>query len=135
MYLNTVILTGYLGGDAEARTARPGTDEASRFVTVSLATKRIWKDRESGERQEQTTWHRCVIFNPRIADYAATLTKGAHVQLVGEIQTREYVGKDGVKKTATEVRVQRIARLDRPANAGAQGEGADEAGVAEEAAA
>lgn len=125
MYLNTVILTGYLGGDAEARTARPGTDEASTFVTLSLATKRVWKDRESGERREQTTWHRCVVFNPRIADYAATLTKGAHVQLVGEIQTREYVAKDGAKKSVTEVRVQRVARLDRPATA-AQLEGADE---------
>lgn len=89
MYLNTVILTGYLGGDAQAHTARPNSSEASTFVTLSLATKRTWKDRESGERQSLTTWHRCVIFNPRIADYAASLTKGAHVQLVGEIQTRE----------------------------------------------
>ena len=114
MYLNTVILTGYLGGDAESRTARPNSSEASTFVTLSLATKRTWKDRESGERQSLTTWHRCVIFNPRIADYAASLTKGAHVQLVGEIQTREYVAKDGAKKSVTEIRVQRIARLDRP---------------------
>jgi single-strand DNA-binding protein len=118
MYLNTVILTGYLGGDAESRTARPNSSEASTFVTLSLATKRTWKDRESGERQSLTTWHRCVIFNPRIADYAASLTKGAHVQLVGEIQTREYVAKDGAKKSVTEIRVQRIARLDRQAAAG-----------------
>ena len=54
-----------------------------------------------------------MIFNPRIADYAASLTKGAHVQLVGEIQTREYIAKDGAKKSVTEIRVQRIARLDR----------------------
>ena len=123
MYLNTVILTGYLGGDAESRTARPNSSEASTFVTLSLATKRTWKDRESGERQSLTTWHRCVIFNPRIADYAASLTKGAHVQLVGEIQTREYVAKDGAKKSVTEIRVQRIARLDRQAAAA----GSDEA--------
>ncbi len=123
MYLNTVILTGYLGGDATSRTARPNSSEASTFVTLSLATKRTWKDRESGERQSLTTWHRCVIFNPRIADYAASLTKGAHVQLVGEIQTREYVAKDGAKKSITEIRVQRIARLDRQAAAA----GSDEA--------
>ena len=123
MYLNTVILTGYLGGDAESRTARPNSSEASTFVTLSLATNRTWKDRESGERQSLTTWHRCVIFNPRIADYAASLTKGAHVQLVGEIQTREYVAKDGAKKSVTEIRVQRIARLDRQAAAA----GSDEA--------
>ena len=47
MYLNTVILTGYLGGDAESRTARPNSSEASTFVTLSLATKRTWKDRET----------------------------------------------------------------------------------------
>ena len=123
MYLNTVILTGYLGGDAQSRTARANSSEASTFVTLSLATKRTWKDRESGERQSLTTWHRCVIFNPRIADYAASLTKGAHVQLVGEIQTREYVAKDGAKKSVTEIRVQRIARLDRQAAAA----GSDEA--------
>ena len=123
MYLNTVILTGYLGGDAQSRTARANSSEASTFVTLSLATKRTWKDRESGERQSLTTWHRCVIFNPRIADYAASLTKGAHVQLVGEIQTREYVAKDGAKKSVTEIRVQRIARLDRQASVA----GSDEA--------
>ena len=131
MYLNTVILTGYLGGDAESRTARPNSSEASTFVTLSLATKRTWKDRESGERQSLTTWHRCVIFNPRIADYAASLTKGAHVQLVGEIQTREYVAKDGAKKSVTEIRVQRIARLDRSEQAA----GEAKTDVAEEAAA
>ena len=133
MYLNTVILTGYLGGDAESRTARPNTSEASTFVTLSLATKRTWKDRESGERQSLTTWHRCVIFNPRIADYAASLTKGAHVQLVGEIQTREYVAKDGAKKSVTEIRVQRIARLDRQVEQQAAGDATEVA--AQEAAA
>ena len=49
----------------------------------------------------------------RTAEYAATLTKGAHLQIIGEIQTREYVAKDGAKKSVTEIRVQRIARLDR----------------------
>ena len=108
MYLNTVILTGYLGRDAESRTARPNSSEASTFVTLSLATKRTWKDREPGERQSLTTWHRCVIFNPRIADYAASLTNGAHVQLAGGIQAREYVAK----KSVTKIRVHRIGRLD-----------------------
>jgi single-stranded DNA-binding protein len=53
-----------------------------------------------------------VVFG-RTAEYAATLTKGAHLQIVGEIQTREYVAKDGAKKSVTEIRVQRINRLDR----------------------
>ncbi|HLI83642.1 MAG TPA: single-stranded DNA-binding protein, partial [Bryobacteraceae bacterium] len=49
----------------------------------------------------------------RTAEYAATLTKGAHVQIVGEIQTRSFVGRDGAKKSVTEIRVHRVARLDR----------------------
>ncbi len=119
MYLNTVILTGFLGNDAESHTSRPGTADAFSFVTLSLATKRTWKDRETGERQSVTCWHRCVVINPRIAAFAATLTKGAHVQLTGELQNREYTTKDGSLKSVTEIRVQRLARLDRaPQGAG-----------------
>ena len=105
---NNVNLIGYLGSDAESRTTRNN----STLTALSLATRRTWKNRETGARQSQTTWHRCVAFG-RTAEYAASLTKGAHVQIIGEIQTREYVTKDGVKKSVTEIRVQRIARLDR----------------------
>ena len=105
---NNVTLIGYLGSDAESRTTRNNTA----MTVLSLATKRTWRNRETGERDSQTTWHRCVTFG-RTAEYAATLSKGAHLQILGEIQTREYTGKDGVKKSVTEIRVQRIARLDR----------------------
>lgn len=105
---NNVTLIGYLGSDAESRTTRNNTA----MTVLSLATKRTWKNRETGERESQTTWHRCVTFG-RTAEYAATLTKGAHLQILGEIQTRDYTGKDGVKKSVTEIRVQRIAQLDR----------------------
>lgn len=105
---NNVTLIGYLGSDAESRTTRNN----STLTVLSLATKRSWKNGETGEWQSQTTWHRCVVFG-RTAAYAATLTKGAHIQIIGEIQTREYVAKDGAKKSVTEIRVQRIARLDR----------------------
>ena len=114
---NNVTLIGYLGSDAEARTTRNNTA----MTVLSLATKRTWKNRETGERESQTTWHRCVTFG-RTAKYAATLSKGAHLQILGEIQTREYTGKDGVKKSVTEIRVQRIARLDRaPKNESTEG--------------
>ncbi|MBN9657145.1 MAG: single-stranded DNA-binding protein [Acidobacteria bacterium] len=108
--MNNVILIGYLGSDAETRKTR----NDSTLTTLSLATQRTWKDRETGERQSQTTWHRLVIFG-RQAEYAATLTKGAHLQITGELNTREYTAKDGVKKSITEIRVQRINRLDRSA--------------------
>lgn len=54
---NNVTLIGYLGSDAETRTTR----NDSTLTTLSLATQRTWKDRESGERQSQTTWHRLVV--------------------------------------------------------------------------
>jgi single-strand DNA-binding protein len=106
---NNVNLIGYLGSDAESRTTRNN----STLTVLSLATKRTWKNRETGDRESRTTWHRCVF--GKTAEYAATLTKGAHLQIVGEIQTRDFVGRDGAKKYVTEIRVRRIARIDRVA--------------------
>ncbi|HLG98662.1 MAG TPA: single-stranded DNA-binding protein [Bryobacteraceae bacterium] len=107
---NNVNLIGYLGSDAESRTTRNN----STLTVLSLATKRTWKNRETGDRESRTTWHRCVVFG-KTAEYAATLTKGAHLQIVGEIQTWDFVGRDGAKKYVTEIRVHRIALLDRVA--------------------
>ena len=115
MYQNRATLIGFLGTDAEVKTTR---NNAS-FTVLSLATKRTWKDRDTGDRKSETTWHRCVVWG-RLADYAATLTKGSHVRIEGEIRTREYTQKSGgkksaeVKKSITEVRVTAIAKLDRP---------------------
>jgi len=119
MYQNRATLIGFLGQDAEVRTTR---NDAS-FTVLSLATKRSWKDRQTGERQSQTTWHRCIAWG-KLGEYAATLTKGAHLQIEGEIRTREYTQKLGggrkpaeVKKSITEVRVISITKLDRPKKA------------------
>jgi single-strand DNA-binding protein len=109
---NNVTLIGYLGSDAESRPTRNN----STLTVLSLATKRTWKNRQTGERESQTTWHKCVAFG-RTAEYAAALNKGAHLQIVGEIQTREYVAKDGTKKSVTEIRVHRVVRLDRASKA------------------
>jgi single-strand DNA-binding protein len=112
---NRVSLIGFLGKDAEVKTTRNN----ARFTVLSLATKRSWKDRETGEWQSKSTWHRIVCWG-RLADYAAELTKGAHLQVEGEITMREYAQKtDGnksseVKKTITEIRASQIAKLTRP---------------------
>jgi len=114
MYANRVSLTGFLGKDAETKTTR---NNAS-FTVLSLATKRSWKDRETGERQSQTTWHRIIAWG-KLGEYAANLVKGAHLQIEGEIRTRDFVQKTGgknsdqVKKTITEIRATTIAKLDR----------------------
>ena len=114
LYANRVSLTGFLGKDAETKT----TSNNASFTVLSLATKRSWKDRETGERQSQATWHRIIAWG-KLGEYAANLIKGAHLQIEGEIRTRDFVQKTGgknsdeVKKTITEIRATSIAKLDR----------------------
>ena len=113
MFVNRATLIGFLGKNAELRHTRNETP----FAVLSLATKRSWKNSETGEYESQTTWHRCVVWGAR-ADFAATLTKGTHVQIEGEIRTREYT-KGDVKRAVTEVRVLNLSKLDRPAKGAA----------------
>ncbi len=114
MYQNRASLIGFLGKDAEVKTTRNNTQ----FIVLSLATKRSWKDRTTGERFAETDWHRCIVWG-KLAEFAATLTKGSHVQVEGDIHTREYsvkgTGKkaEPVKKSITEIRVFTINKLDR----------------------
>ena len=124
MYLNRITLAGFLG-NIEVRTAR----NLSQFTVFSLATKRSWKDRETGEYLSETTWHRCLAFS-KLGEFAATLTKGAHLMIEGDIRAREYMQKVGgkkpteVKKSITEVRVTSISKLDRGTRSGAAANGA-----------
>jgi single-strand DNA-binding protein len=114
MYLNNVTLTGFIGGDAETRTTKSNTT----FTVFSLATKNSWKDRESGEWTSRTEWHRAVVFG-RLTDLAGTLKKGDHVQIQGQLRTREYektaegMKKSATKQRVTEIRVTSILKLDR----------------------
>ena len=119
MYQNRATLIGFLGKDAEVKTTR---NNAS-FTLLSLATKRTWKDRESNQYMSDTTWHRCIVWG-KLGEFAATHTKGAHIQVEGDIRNREYTptatGKktDQVRKSITEIRVFTINKLDRPAKTG-----------------
>ncbi len=83
MYSNRVTLIGFLSRDAEVRYSKNQTP----FTVLSVATKRSWKDRESGGYKSETTWHRCIAFG-HTGEYAAKLTKGAHVQIDGETYPR-----------------------------------------------
>jgi single-strand DNA-binding protein len=115
MYQNRATLIGFLGKDAEVKTTR----NDSSFVVLSLATKRVWKDRTTGARCAETTWHRCIVWG-KLTQFAGTLLKGAHLHVEGEIRTREYTVKatgkkaQPVKKSITEIRVFAINKLDRP---------------------
>ena len=108
MYLNRLTAIGFLGADAEVRNANNRS-----FTTLSLATKSSYKDRKSGQYIAQTEWHHCVIFG-KLAEFAATLTKGAHVQVEGELRSREISVKNSdFKRRIWEVRVNSILKLDR----------------------
>jgi single-strand DNA-binding protein len=108
MYLNRLTLIGFTGGDAETKSGNNG----STFTVFSVATKRSWKNAE-GDWESRTEWHRCLAFG-KLGDFAAGLKKGAHLQVEGELRSREY-DKDGVKHKVFECRLESILKLDRAA--------------------
>ena len=102
--VNKVILVGNLGRDPEVRS----TNNGGKIVNLNIATSESWRDRQSGERQERTEWHRVVIFNENLAEIAEKyLRKGSKVYLEGQLQTRKWTDKDGAEKYTTEVVLQR----------------------------
>jgi single-strand DNA-binding protein len=97
--VNKVILIGNLGRDPEVRYAPSG----SAICNVTVATSRQWKDKTSGEKQEETEWHR-VVFYDRLAEIAGEyLKKGRPVYVEGRLKTRKWTDKDGVEKYTTEI--------------------------------
>ena len=121
MYQNKAILIGFLGGDAEVRTGKNN----QKFTTLSLATKTSYKDKESGEYISHTEWHRCVVFG-KLGEFAATLKKGAHIQVEGELRSRKYDStKTNTEVTIWEIRVNSILKLDRAEKASPEEQDAD----------
>ena len=97
--VNKAILLGNLGNDPEVRYTASG----SAVANVSLATTEQWKDRESGEQQEKTEWHRIVFFG-RLAEIVGEyLRKGSQIYVEGRLQTRKWQDKDGNDKYTTEI--------------------------------
>jgi single-strand DNA-binding protein len=130
MYLNRATLIGYLGNDAEVRNGKNNQN----FTTFSVATKTSYKDKEGGEYISHTEWHRCIVFG-KFGEFAATLKKGAHVQVEGEIRHTEYTPKKAKKPVRTDsIRVTSILKLDRAEKASADEQEFDEMPPEEEAA-
>lgn len=97
--VNKVILIGNLGRDPELRYSPSGTA----LCSISIATTRNWKDKASGEKREETEWHR-VVFYERLAEVAGQyLKKGRPVYVEGRLRTRKWTDKDGVEKYSTEI--------------------------------
>ena len=97
--VNKAILVGHLGRDPEIRYAASG----AAIANVSLATSESWKDKQTGENQERTEWHRVVFFG-RLAEIVGEyLKKGSQVYVEGRIQTRKWQDKDGNDRYTTEI--------------------------------
>ena len=106
--VNKVILVGNLGRDPEVRSMQNG----GKVCNLSVATSERWKDRNTGEQQEKTEWHRVVIFDDRLVDVAEKfLQKGRKVYLEGEIQTRKWQDKDGNDRWTTEISASEMQML------------------------
>jgi single-strand DNA-binding protein len=105
--LNKVCLIGNCGRDPELRTFPSG----GQVCNVSIATAEKWKDKQSGEMMERTEWHN-LVFSDRLAEIAGQyLKKGSQVYVEGQIRNRKYQDKDGVERTAYEIRVRELVML------------------------
>ena len=97
--INKVIVLGNLGADPDARYMPNG----NAVTNISVATTDSWKDKESGERQEKTEWHRVVFFG-RLAEIASEyLKKGSQVYVEGRLKTRKWEDKEGNDRWTTEI--------------------------------
>lgn len=96
--VNKVILIGNVGGDPETRYLPNG----NAVTNITLATTDSWKDKQTGQQQDRTEWHRVVFFG-KLAEIAGEyLRKGSQCYIEGRLQTREWE-KDGVKRYTTEI--------------------------------
>ena len=129
--INKVTLIGNLGRDPETRYSPNG----GAICNVSIATTRAWKDKASGERREETEWHR-VVFYDRLAEIAGEyLKKGRSVYVEGRLKTRKWQDKDGQDKYTTEIIAEEMQMLGSREGGGTGGGGDFDGGGAREAAA
>ena len=124
--VNKVILVGNLGRDPETRYSPDG----AAICNVSIATTSQWKDKASGERKEETEWHR-VTFYGRLAEIAGEyLKKGRSVYVEGRLKTRKYKDKEGIEKYATDIIADQMQMLGGREGMGGGGGDSDGGGYA-----
>jgi single-strand DNA-binding protein len=123
--INKVILIGNLGADPEVRYTAGGAAVAN----VNLATTDSWRDKESGEQQERTEWHRIVFFG-RLAEIVGEyLKKGSQIYVEGRLQTRKWQDRDGNDRYTTEIVASEMQMLG--SRGGSSGEYSQRQGPAE----
>ena len=97
--VNKVIIVGTLGNDPEVKYSASG----SAVANLSVATSEQWKDKQTGEKKEQTEWHRVVIFG-KLAEVAGEyLRKGSQVYIEGQLRTRKWTDSKGIDRYTTEI--------------------------------
>ncbi len=122
--INKVILVGNLGADPESRAMPSG----SAVTNIRVATSESWKDKNTGDQQDRTEWHRVAFFG-RLAEIAAEyLHKGSQVYIEGRIRTRKWQDRDGNDRWSTEIIANEMQMLGGRADSGAP---AQEAAIAE----
>jgi single-strand DNA-binding protein len=129
--VNKVILIGNLGNDPEVRY----TPNGNAVANVTLATSMTWRDKQTGELQERTEWHRIVFFN-RLAEIVGEyLRKGSKIYVEGSLRTRKWQDKTGIDRYTTEVIANEMHMLDSRHHSGGQYEGQSGAASGESASA
>src|SRR6185437_3847658 len=123
--VNKVIIVGNLGRDPEVRY----TPNGSAVCNVTVATSRVRKNKDSGDKTEDTEWHRVVFFD-KLAEIAGEyLKKGRSVYVEGRLQTRKWTDKDGVEKYTTEIVASEMQMLgSREGMGGGAAAGGDDSG-------
>ncbi|MBK5936651.1 single-stranded DNA-binding protein [Halorhodospira halophila] len=112
--VNKVILIGNLGRDPEVRYTASG----SAVANLALATSDTWRDRQTGQQQERTEWHRVVMFN-RLGEIAGEyLRKGSKVYIEGRLQTRKWQDQNGQDRYTTEIVANEMQMLDSRSGGG-----------------
>lgn len=111
--VNKVILIGNLGADPEVRHLENGVTVAN----FNLATTEVFKDRTTGERREQTEWHRVVLWRGLADVVEKYVRKGSKVYVEGKLRTRKWE-KDGIDRYTTEIQADSLTMLDRPTTGG-----------------
>ncbi|RFF27839.1 MULTISPECIES: single-stranded DNA-binding protein [unclassified Wenzhouxiangella] len=106
--INKAILIGNLGADPETRHTAGG----NAVTNIRIATSENWRDKQTGEQQERTEWHRVVMFG-KLGEIAGEyLRKGSKVYIEGRIQTRKWQGQDGQDRWTTEIVANEMQMLD-----------------------
>lgn len=117
--VNKVILVGNCGSDPETKYLPSG----SAVTNLSIATSETWKDKQTGQQQERTEWHRVVFFN-RLAEIAGEyLKKGGKVYVEGSLRTRKWQGQDGQDRYTTEIVANEMQMLDSRGSSDSMGGG------------